>query len=110
MTLRYLKKSIKIKNHCTGRFRELLEKCFVHVIAEPECPEWVFIGAIFYPDSIENEIQSYEALIEELSNELDIWLVPVRAKDVIESKKCLALATDNLEEKIIYFELQRVIS
>ncbi|OKH45254.1 hypothetical protein NIES2101_27075 [Calothrix sp. HK-06] len=110
MTLRYLKKSIKIKNYCTGRFRELLDKCFVHVIVEPHCPERRFMAAIFYPDSIENELKSYEALIEELSYELDVWLVLVRAKDVIESKKCLANSTDSLEEKIIYLELQRVIS
>lgn len=110
MTLRYLKESIKIKKHCTGRLRELLEKCFIHIITEPEHREWELIAAIFFPDSIESELNCYEAVIEELSNKLNIWLVLVRARDVLESKRQIALTSDNLEEKIVYLELQRIAS
>ncbi|BAZ13875.1 hypothetical protein NIES4071_57150 [Calothrix sp. NIES-4071] len=110
MTLRHLKESIKIKEHCTGRLGELLDKCFIHIITEPEYQEWELIAAIFFPDSIESELNSYQAVIEELSNQLKIWLVLVRARDVLESKRRIALNSDNLEEKIVYLELQRIAS
>ncbi|RUT03400.1 hypothetical protein DSM106972_050390 [Dulcicalothrix desertica PCC 7102] len=110
MTLRYLKESTKVKNHCTGRLGELLEECFVHVITEPEYREWELLAIIFYPDSLLSELKSYEAVFEQLSNELNIWLVLVRARDVLESKRQIALNTNNLEEKIVYLELQRIAS
>ncbi|BAZ18732.1 hypothetical protein NIES4071_106170 (plasmid) [Calothrix sp. NIES-4071] len=110
MTIRYFKESIKIKNHCTGRFKELLEKCFIYIKNEPEHPEWGLLGAIFYPDSIEYELHTYEAALKKLNKELDIWLSFVRARDVLEGRRRRALTKNNLEDKIIYLELQRIIS
>ncbi|MEH1784351.1 hypothetical protein [Nostoc sp.] len=66
----YLKIKEKVRQLARQSGITAIDSCYISLKLEEERPDWGLIGGIFYPNHLEEEIQSKEETLTEIADSL----------------------------------------
>ncbi len=103
------------KNACSGRLKQLIDRCYLSVQSSPETSNRFNSGlicGIYTPLEIKPELRAYRQKLENIGEQLEInwvYLIPVDNTDLARLRD-IALVRDSLEARKFYLELQLILS